>query len=73
MDQLINTTRAADVDIVAPDSTYLFGMDNGSSDTYTCKFLGSTDDDRETVLLMTHIGYQQWVMPLRFYRKPDEE
>jgi hypothetical protein len=67
--QLMTTTRTADINIIAPAGSYLFGADKGSAGTYTCKFLGSTDDESETVLLMTHLGYEQWSVPLHFWRK----
>lgn len=67
LNELTVTTRAAAVDVFAPAGAYMFGADNGSTDTYTCRFLGSTDDERETVLRMTHTGYNQWSIPLRFW------
>ncbi|MDD5363397.1 MAG: hypothetical protein PHN88_14820 [Ignavibacteria bacterium] len=69
LDGLINTVRSNDVTIIAPLFYYIFGYDKGTSGTYTCKLLGSTDDENETVIIMTHNGYQQWIIPLKFWRK----
>jgi hypothetical protein len=69
LDELVNTVRASDVDIVAPNLSYMFGSKGGSGDTYTCKLIGSTEDDAETVVIMTHTGYQQWMTHLKFWMK----
>jgi hypothetical protein len=73
LDELVNAVRANDVDIVAPSLSYMFGRDNGTLGTYTCKLLGSQDSESETVIIMTHNGYQQWVIPLKFWRKETNE
>jgi hypothetical protein len=69
LDELINTVRSNDVTVVVPAYSYMFGRNNGSSGSYVCKFLGSADDESETVISITHNGYQQWIIPLKFYRK----
>jgi hypothetical protein len=69
LDALINTVRGNDVVIIAPESSYIFGRENGSFGNYTCKLLGSDDNESETVIIMTHTGYQQWIAPLKFWRK----
>jgi|WetSurMetagenome_2_1015567.scaffolds.fasta_scaffold22159_2 hypothetical protein len=63
------TTRTNDLDIIIPSGNFLFGNDNWSGGTYTCKFLGSTIEDTEIVLSLQHVGFEQWKIPLSFWLK----
>jgi hypothetical protein len=61
--------RTADITILSSNNFYVFGIDNGDSGNYTCKFLGSSRAKNELVLKITHDGYNQFTIPLTFYMK----
>ena len=67
--QLFSVTRTADVNIVAPSGFWPYGADQGAGGTYQCKFLGSEHTDKEVILKMSNIGFNQWQIPLNFYLK----
>ena len=61
--------RASDITITAPANFFLFGADNGSSGTYTAKFLGSSPNEKTVSIKMTHEKFNQWQFPLNFWMK----
>jgi hypothetical protein len=72
IDQLVNKTRTADIPLIVPDHFDLFGADQsvgGAGGTYTAKFLGSSRSDKEIVIKITHVGFNQFKIPLTFWMK----
>jgi hypothetical protein len=72
IDQLVNKTRTANIDIVVPDHFDMFGIDQsnyGVGGTYTCKFLGSERMEKEIVLKIIHEGFDRFRIPLSFWMK----
>jgi hypothetical protein len=67
--QLLTVTRTQDVNIITPAGYFLYGADKGSSGTYTSKFLGSSHDGKELILKVSHIGIDQFSIPLSFWLK----
>jgi hypothetical protein len=68
--QLMSTTRTADINLIAPDSFYLFGVDLiGHTGNYNCKFLGSEKSDKEIILRLKHIRYDRFETVLKFWCK----
>lgn len=61
--------RSSDISIVAPANFYLLGADNGSSGTYTVKFLGASPNNKTVSIKMTHERFNQWSFPLNFWMK----
>lgn len=55
------TTRGADINVIPPANSYLFGLENGSTATYVCK---STKKQIDIV----HNGHNNFGMDLSFYR-----
>ena len=69
VDEIVNNKRTADIPIIAPAGYYLYGADQSSGGTYTSKFLGSSHDDKEVILKISHIGFDQFRIPLNFWMK----
>jgi hypothetical protein len=63
---LVNTIRTEHVDITSGSNYYLFGIDNVSSGTYKCNFLGSEMTKNEIILKLNHNRYNRWTIPLSF-------
>lgn len=56
---LVETVRTNNVNIVAGNGTYLFGVENGAGGTYTCQWI-------DTELTVAHIGFNRYEIPLKF-------
>ena len=73
IDKLVKVYRTQDVPITVPKDYYMFGADQSSylglAGTYNAKFLGSERTDKEVILRVTHIGYNQFKIPMNFYMK----
>jgi hypothetical protein len=72
INQLITVSRTSDITLVIPDHYDMFGADNaylGAGGTFTTKFLGSSRTDKEIILSIKHIGYDQFEIPLTFWMK----
>lgn len=59
---LVGTARGADITVVTPANTFLFGEDQGSSGTYTVKNLTNE-------IAVTHDRYDLFTTQLRFWMK----
>jgi hypothetical protein len=63
VDYLIGTSgRSADISMVAPIGYYAFGIDKGSSGSYTAKLIQSEIE-------ITHDSFDRFRIPLKFWRK----
>lgn len=63
VNQLVVTSRGAAINIIPPDNSYLFGRENGSTDTYACKQI-------KNQIVITHSEYNQFNVSLAFARIP---
>lgn len=59
IDHLVVTVRTSDLNIVAGNGTYLFGIENGSGDTYSCQWI----DEEVTI---THRNFDRYEFQLNF-------
>lgn len=69
VNHIVTTVRSNDVDIVAGNNYYLYGMDNGASGVYTSMFLGSNRTKNEVILSLTHERFNRWIIPMNFWLK----
>jgi hypothetical protein len=72
VNQLVNVTRTADINLVVPTHFDVYGADwsvAGVGGTYKSKFLGSSRTDKEVVLKIIHEGYDRFRIPLTFWLK----
>lgn len=58
----LQSTRSGDISIVTPANSWLFGIEGGSSGTYSCKLLSNE-------IKMTHENFNLFKTTLRLYKK----